>query len=101
MYRGGWIEGGEVTTASVHASDTFTDLDDVVLFDVTREAGNELIGVLLSLRSRAEACGDIVEAARWDAECRDVTAQVNSVWGRESLLLRLRQWGARTAELRS
>lgn len=87
--------------ASVRASDAFTDLDDVVLFDVTREAGNELIGVLLSLRSRAEARGDVAAAGRWEAECRDVTAQMNSVWGRDSLLTRLRQWGARTAELRS
>ena len=87
--------------ASVRAADTFADLDDVVLFDVAREAGNELIGVLLSLRSRAEARGDVAEAARWEAECRDVTAQVNSVWGRDSLLTRLRQWGDRTTELRS
>lgn len=90
-----------MTTKSVRARDTFADLDDVVLFDVTREAGNELIGVLLSLRRRAEARGDVAEAARWDAEYRDVTAQVNSVWGRDSLLMRLRQWGARIAKLRS
>lgn len=90
-----------MTTTSVRARDTFADLDDVVLFDVTREAGNELIGVLLSLRSRAEARGDVAEAARWEAECRDVTAQVNAAWGRDCLLMRLRQWGARTAELRS
>lgn len=90
-----------MTTTSVRARDTFADLDDVVLFDVTREAGNELIGVLLSLRRRAEARGDVAAAARWDAEYRDVTAQVNSVWGRDSLLTRLRQWGARTAKLRS
>ena len=90
-----------MSTTSVRARDTFADLDDVVLFDVTREAGNELIGVLLSLRRRAEARGDVAEAARWDAEYRDVTAQVNAAWGRNCLLMRLRQWGARTAELRS
>lgn len=85
--------------AVARGRDSLDDLDDVVLFDVAREAGNELIGALLAMRNRAEAAGGSAQAAVWQEERQQVEREVDDAWGRGMLLLRLRQWRARLSEL--
>lgn len=88
-----------MTTAAVRERDTFADLDDAVLFDVVREAGNRLLGRLLHHQEIARASGRVQEAMRLAEEESEVAEEVASVWGREELLRRFRAWSARFDQL--
>lgn len=88
-----------MTVAPAWEDTALATMDEVVLYDVVREAGNRLSGRLLRLQEAARAAGCGEQEAFFEQEERVVAEQMAGVWGRSDLIRRYRAWNARFAEL--
>lgn len=62
---------------------TIDDVDDVVVYDVMREALFQLGGILVALEDRAEAVGDATAAAGWSRRSIEVDELARHVDARD------------------